>query len=364
MEIVGPIFGSGIWEPVAGDKSITYKPVRISGRFKPFLQIPDLVSKINGDVVLASKPLFTSFGVGLCKKVSKRKPLLLDIDDWEMGFIKERDKSAPSLSNFKHLMSSAIFFYKLNSFWNHFIFEKMIPLADETIVSNPFLKNKFGGTIVWHARDTRAFDPAKFHKNQFKDKYKIDAKKKVVMFFGSPKPHKGLEDLINAIQMLKRQDVILAIVGIDGRDPYSKVLLKTAEKLLNDKFQGFGLQPFERVPEFLAMADVVVIPLKKNPGTEGQTPAKVFDAMAMAKPIIATAVSNLSEILAGCGWIAEPGHPEHLSKSIQYVLDNPREAEAKGIKARQKCVDNYSFNAMETTLVKIFGKYEQQDTSR
>jgi len=359
VEIAGPIFGSGIWEPVASDKSITYKSVRISGRFKPFWKILNLVKEIDGDVILASKPQFTSFGVGLFKKVFKRKPLILDIDDWEMGFIKERDKNTSSFSYLKALMSSALFFYKLNSFWNNFICEKMIPFADETIVSNTFLKNKFGGTIVWHARDTRAFDPAKFHKNQIKDKYKIEAKKKIVMFFGSPKSHKGIEDLIKAVRMVESRDVILAIVGIDGSNQYSKDLIKTAEESLNNKFQGFGLQPFERIPEFLAMADIVVIPQKKNWGTEGQMPAKVFDAMAMAKPIIATAVSDLPEILAGCGWIVEPENPEQLSKSIQYVIENLGEAETVGNNARKKCVENYSFNKMEEKLVDILRKYEQ-----
>lgn len=70
VEIVGPIFGDGIWEPVDDDKSITYKSVKIRGRFKPYWQIKGLAEKIDGDVIYASKPLFTSFGVGLLKKLS------------------------------------------------------------------------------------------------------------------------------------------------------------------------------------------------------------------------------------------------------------------------------------------------------
>jgi len=88
VEIVGPVFGDGIWGPVANDKSITYKSVEIYGRFRPYLQIKELAKKIDGDIIYASKPLFTSFGVGLSKKVFNRKPLILDIDDWQMGFMK------------------------------------------------------------------------------------------------------------------------------------------------------------------------------------------------------------------------------------------------------------------------------------
>ncbi|GAJ23662.1 unnamed protein product, partial [marine sediment metagenome] len=90
------------------------------------------------------------------------------------------------------------------------------------------------------------------------------------------------------------------------------------------------MQPFEKVPEFLAMADVVVIPQKRNLSTIGQVPAKVFDAIAMAKSIIATNVSDLAEILNGCGWIVEPENPEQLAETIQYVLDHPDKAAEMG----------------------------------
>jgi len=40
------------------------------------------------------------------------------------------------------------------------------------------------------------------------------------------------------------------------------------------------------------MGDVVIIPQRENFATLGQMPAKVFDAMAMAKPTIATNVSD------------------------------------------------------------------------
>ena len=51
VEIVGPVFGDGIWKPVADDKSITYKSVNIHGRFKPYWQIRELAKKIDGDVI-------------------------------------------------------------------------------------------------------------------------------------------------------------------------------------------------------------------------------------------------------------------------------------------------------------------------
>ena len=357
VEIVGPIFGDGIWEPVANDKSIEYKSVKISGRFKPYWQIRKLAKKIDGDVIYASKPLFTSFGVGLLKKLSNSKPLILDIDDWQMGFMKEIYSSLSLAQSFKFLATSALFFYSMSSYWNTLFGEKLSHLADEITVSNNFLQDKFSGTIVWHARDTEAFNPEKFDGSSLREKYDIARNKKVVMFSGTPRAHKGIEDLIEAINLLQTQDVLLTLVGAD-EGSYSQNLITMADKKLGERLKVFGLQPFEKVPEFLAMSDVTVIPQKRNLASVGQLPAKVFDAMAMAKPIVATAVSDLPEILDGCGWIVEPESPEQLARAIQHVIDHPEEAEQMGRKARQKCIENYSWDAMEKILVNIFRKYE------
>jgi glycosyltransferase involved in cell wall biosynthesis len=39
------------------------------------------------------------------------------------------------------------------------------------------------------------------------------------------------------------------------------------------------------------------------------------------------------------------------------VFDHPEEAEEIGRKARQKCIEKYSWDAMEKVLVNIFEKY-------
>lgn len=359
VEIIGPMFGEGIWKPVANDKSIVYKTIRISGRLKAYSQIRKLIKKTDGDVIYASKPLFSSFGIGLSKKILKKKPLILDIDDWEMGFRKDDYSRLSRLRRIRYLVSSAFYFFSTGSYWNSFFGEKLFRLADEVTVSNNFLKEKFGGTIVWHGRDTDAFDPEKFDRDLIREKYQIKKTKKIVLFFGTPRPHKGVEDLIRALDLIQDKEIILVIAGIDSKDFFGINLVASAGKRLGERrFLDFGLQPFEKVPEFLAMADVVTIPQRKNVSTTGQIPAKVFDAMAMAKPIIATNVSGLPEILDGCGLIVEPESPEQLAAKISYLFNNLNEAKKLGGAARQKCIENYSWDSLENTLLQIFQKYK------
>jgi len=79
--------------------------------------------------------------------------------------------------------------------------------------------------------------------------------------------------------------------------------------------------------------------------------------MAMAKPIISTNVSNIPEILDGCGWIVESENPRQLAEIIKYVFDHPVQAKEKGKKAREKCKREYSWEMMEINLTGVFENY-------
>ncbi|NIO20538.1 MAG: glycosyltransferase, partial [Candidatus Aenigmarchaeota archaeon] len=90
--------------------------------------------------------------------------------------------------------------------------------------------------------------------------------------------------------------------------------------------------PFHRIPEYLACSDLVVIPQNNVPSNFAQVPAKLFDAMAMAKPIISTKMSDMPEILEDCGFIVDPDNPRDLAGKIDYILTNPDEAKEIGEK--------------------------------
>jgi len=356
VEIIGPIFRKKIWEPLSDINDVTYKSIKIGRIPKSYWQVSTILKNISGDIVYASKPLFSSFGIGLIEKLLNKKTLILDVDDWQMGFRNEQYKNFAPANRIKYLIYSMFQFYETTSYWNNLIGEMLALRADEITVSNTFLKEKFGGTIVWHCRNTDVFDPQLFNRDSFRSIYAIPKNKKVVMFLGTPNVHKGLDDLIEAVKLTNNLNIVLSIVGI-GNDPYSKKLEKLGKAKLGNRFLPFRLQPFEKVPEFLTIADVVVIPQRENFATIGQVPAKVFDAMAMAKPVIATNVSDLPIILKDCGWIVEPENIGQLAESIQHVINSPEEAEDTGSRARQKCIENYSWNAMENILTPLFRKY-------
>ncbi|MHA1861325.1 MAG: glycosyltransferase, partial [Candidatus Ranarchaeia archaeon] len=350
-----------IWEPISHDNSVPHKGIHCEGRLRPYRDIWKLLKLIDGDIIYASKPLPTSFGIGLIAKYKMKKPLILDIDDWELGTAIDRTLKLPLLQKMRFLTSSTLRLYSNTSLWTKIICEKLVPLADEITTSNHFLHNKFGGTIIPHGRNTDDFDPIKYPKDKMRQAHQIDKDKQVVMFLGSIRAHKGIENIVKALLLNNNPNLIFILVGVDPKekDPQRKKILEDAQAKLGKRFIPYSFQPYSSIPEFLAIADIIIIPQERSLATVGQTPAKVFDAMSMAKPIIATNVNDLPEILNNCGWIIEPQQPEILAQTIQFVLDNPKIAEQKRKRARQKCIKLYSWKIMGEKMAAIFSKYKQ-----
>ena len=148
----------------------------------------------------------------------------------------------------------------------------------------------------------------------------------------------------------------LDILGVD-EDSYCLNLQKKVVDLgLTDTTFFFPQQPFRKLPEFLSVVNVVAIPQCKRAASYGQVPAKLFDAMAMAKPIIATNIADIPGVLGECGYIVEPEDHIVLAETIKYVFQHRGEAQEKGRRARNKCRIKYSWKAMENELVRIIEK--------
>lgn len=356
VEIVGPKFGKKIWDP-CNTCEFEYKVVE-GGNHPFFFLTTKLLKIIDCDVIYACKCLPTSFGVGLFKKWLGNQPLVLDIDDWEFGFylawrgvpLSEKEKPKKRKITLHEIKK---FVGNTNVYPYTRVIECFTRFADDITVVSNFLQQRFGGVNVPHGKDTNAFNPENFDRDRLRKEWNVNDKK-IIMFMGTPYPHKGVEDILSALKRIGRHDVYLMMVGVDKSYPYVKKLVDT----MNDRLILVeGYRAFSEIPMFLSMADLVVLPQKLTPVTVAQIPGKIFDAMAMAKPIISTTVSDIPEILDGCGIVVKPDDTEALAKNISYLLENEDVSKEMGTNAREKCIKSYSFDAMERTLVNIFDKY-------
>lgn len=340
VEIIGPKIGENIWAPVKDEYD--YKVVNSGPRIHQLIRdTSDILSEITGDVVYASKPRFASYGIGLLDKIRNKRPLILDVDDWESGLnYGRRGKWIAPIWGIPALFHHNTYYYTRS-------LEAMSGLADAHTVSTKVLQNQFGGTVIEHARDTKRFDPDKYDQEDARAEYSISQDEVVVMFSGTPRPHKGVQDLAEAVSNIE-YNVRLVIVGADKTDYVNRI-----QKIGGDSTTIFGPQPFSEIPKWIASSDIIAIPQRSTPETRGQLPAKVFDAMAMAKPIIATNVSDLPRVVEDCGYIVQPNKPSEIREAITELARNPEMRRYLGESARKKCIEEYSYDALAPKLDEI-----------
>jgi glycosyltransferase involved in cell wall biosynthesis len=335
VEIIGPCSGSGVWAPIEG--------AGVSCRIVPGPKLPafarsmsELARMADGDLLCASKPRLGSAGVGYLRRLRSGRPLLLDIDDWEIGFFL-RGGVWGTVGRSCNVLNPG----GLPWTW---LMGTLRRMADGITVASRFLQQRFGGLLLPHVRDTTAWKPGAADATAARRRLGVGTEP-VVMFLGTPRGYKGVEDLAVAMAGLARSDAVLALVGTDEASATGRRLRELCPR---SRFVP-GIA-FDEVPQYLEAADVVVVPQRDTTDTRGQVPAKLFDAMAIGRPVISTRVSMIPEVLEGCGLLVAPGDPAALARGIAFLLDHPDEAAALGRRARERAVERYSFEAARRDL--------------
>lgn len=353
VRVYGFLFGDRLYpEPPAG---LAVEWVRGANHPQFLARARSLLTKVQGQVLYAIKPRPTSFGValgdrlGCWLRLQRRRPVMLDIDDWEMSWYggdewRYRPGSPKRVA--AHLLKRDGVL-RLPDYPLYLqAMERLVPWADALTVDTRFLQARFGGDYLPNGKDTDLFDPARFDPAAARAALGL-GDTRLLMFPGTARPHKGLEDALEALDLLDRPEVRLAIVG--GRaidDGYLDSLSQRWPRWVVRLPQT----PSDRMAEVVAAAEAIVVPQRDAPTARAQFPMKLGDAMAMAKPTIATRVGDIPEILGDTGYLCDPNSPAQLAAAIATVLDDPTTATARGLAGRDRCLAHYSLTAMARLL--------------
>lgn len=338
VSIIGTEWGNGIWG-VADLNDLEIKSVK-GGLFPAYRKIfKETVDQVEGDIILAVKPKLSSYGVGLKARKKLNIPLILDIDDDETAFTEGiRNSWKPNSLR------------DPNAYLSTRLMESWVDKADALTVISEYFKNKFQrGTIVPHGRDTNFLNPDRLDGESEKKKRGF-AGLKLCVFLGTPRRHKGIEKILSAINMLNRKDLKLLIVGADSEYSYIKQLKEIGgSNLILER-----PRPFSELPEWLSMADVVVLPPESGKHSKGQVPAKLIDAMAMGRPIILSDIPVLKETAGEAAVYFDEDDIDQLALIMEQIIDDKEYAGILGNKARKRCLEHFSLPVMSKKLNDIF----------
>jgi glycosyltransferase involved in cell wall biosynthesis len=330
VEMVGPMERRGPWPalpPTPWMRTVREK------RFPEFAtSFIELVEAVDGDYLLAVKPQLASFGAALVAAERRQVPLVLDIDDLDIALAPRSQWSSDPEKASPERPASAVYVSLLT---------KAAAAAAAITVASTALQRRFGGTLMPHGADTELFDPADV--DRLAARRALSFSGPTVVFPGTPRSHKGVRVLAEAVARIPG-----AHLGV----------LCRPTDLASPEWRGFPIDripmmPSTSLPGLLAAADVVAIPQLADEAGRHQVPMKVFDAMAMARPVVASLVSDLPDVLDGCARLVPPGDVDGLTSALEELLDDPREAEELGQRARARCVERYSIPRLGEILRRV-----------
>jgi len=164
----------------------------------------------------------------------------------------------------------------------------------------------------------------------------------IVLFVGAYNTYSSLDTVLLAAEKLKSySDIRFVFVG--GGDQ-----LGNMERLVHkhdlSNVTICDPRPKDEIPTIVAESNVCLVPYRNADILRGTLPNKVFDAFAVARPVVAPAPEGeLTTLIreSGGGMCVAPENPQALADALLSLYQQPHTAKEMGEKGRQYMIQHY-----------------------
>jgi glycosyltransferase involved in cell wall biosynthesis len=270
--------GDEFWKPIADDTAFTSTVVGDLDLIRGW-----------ADIVVALKPDWSTIPTAVKISRNCKIPLVLDVDDPE--YIAAVGTS--SAQQRRYLRSVLL---RRGGSAKLIAARQLSRFADLVLLSNPTLVDGYGsGMIVPHAREI--MDPPISHS---------ESSVLNVGFIGTPRKHKGLDVLRDAVSGL--HSIRLRITAPEPKDH------RPCEEWLGETSLAEGTK-------LLRSCDVAVIMSDSSVMGSRQLPAKLMDAMVHGLAIIASDVPAIRWASSGCAVLLDHADSAELATALGQMRD-------------------------------------------
>ena len=327
----------GILEENAKETGAKYFPLNMRSKLnlKTISKISRIIAKHDINIVHSMGPRADFFARIACKKMHNVKvisTIAMLIEGYDVNPFK---KSIYKLADCYSSKYVAHFITVSKALKTKLIQDRKIP------------ENKI--SVIYNGVELNKFNPDCYSSNGLRDSMGIEKDCLIVGSIGRLVYQKGFKYLIEAAKVLhnKSNKIKFVIVG-DG--PEKENLRKMVEVFDISKSFTFTGVRFD-IPQILAMYDIFVLPSV----LEG-LPRVIIEAMAMAKPIVATDINGVREQLVhDCtGLIVPAKNSAALAKAIIQLINDKYKANKLGIEARKSARLKFDLKQTVRNIEKLY----------
>lgn len=165
-----------------------------------------------------------------------------------------------------------------------------------------------------------------------------------ILFYGGIIGHaQGLDIILNAAKILEDKPKIKFVML--GSGPEKERLLALKEELKLNNLEFYDAVPKTKMQEIIMDMNATIVPLKKLDLFKGAIPSKIFENLALKKPIILGLEGEAKELFideGNCGLAFEPENTEDLVKQILILYNNPELSKQLGENGLKYASENFN----------------------
>jgi glycosyltransferase involved in cell wall biosynthesis len=295
------------------------------------------------DVVIASSPtFFTAISAWVISRL-RRIPMVFEVRDlWPAVFVDLGVLRNPLL--IKTLEAMEIFLYRQSA--------AVVPVTEafrQAIVRRGIPADKIH--VIPNGADIQTYCPD-VDGGPMRAKLGL-ADKFVISYMGSHGISHGLSAVLDAAALHRdRTDILYLLIG-EGAE--KEALQAKRDSLGLENVRMLPHQPPYSMPELYAASDVCLVPLRNVPIFETFVPSKLFEILAMGRPIIGSVRGEAQAILerSGGALLIPPEDPAALVSAIDALRDDPSRRAEMGRSGRAFLEANYSHAALAERYLEV-----------
>jgi glycosyltransferase involved in cell wall biosynthesis len=232
---------------------------------------------------------------------------------------------------------------------------KILKQADRVIVINEALRDyaiRMGARPEKTCVIRAGIDAEHFERNvngsAVRQQYGMGESDTVLFFMGWLYHFSGLYELLREMGKCKRDGLGVKLLIVGDGDALEELQRERAELGLENYVAFAGKQPYTKIPEFIAASDICLLPAQDNAIMRDIVPIKMYEYMAMGKPVIATRLRGLLREFGednGVLWIDRP--EDSLRKAMELINEG-------NIKAHGEAATQFVRNNDWATVVDEF----------
>jgi len=175
-------------------------------------------------------------------------------------------------------------------------------------------------------------------------------------YIGEISHERGINQIITILENIGTDRIELMLAGPVRPDVSENLNYKNAQSAGWLMYHG-QLSPKEAWRE-MGNCDVGLALLFPSPNFFESYPTKLFEYMVLGLPVIASDFPLWKEIIVGnqCGICVNPTDSKAIAAAINYLAENPKEAEELGKRGRKAVEEKYNWKTEEAKLLALYNQ--------